>query len=142
MKKVIGLLFAGVLAIQISGCCSITTWWNGDYNDPTRTGKFRTYCFVLGNLAFGPLFPIGMIIDWQNGSSHTPRFQLAQNYDNASDLEDGDPRKLMAVHLSDGTVAILKDVHQPTTEERKKARRLPQGVSVVKTEWVMRKAGT
>ena len=92
---------------------------------------------MLGNiLLLGPFFPLGYLIDLENGT------HMERGYAPGGHLPDGDPQKLLAAHLSDGTVAILKDVHEPTPKEIKKARHLPQGVSVVKTEWVMRKSGS
>ena len=131
MKKVIGLLFAVVLAVQSSGCCTIL---NSIRGQAAGGPKYRWECHLVGNLfSWGP---IGLLVDLATGAHMGPA------YDSGAHLPDGDPNKFYALYLSNGTVMVLKDVHEPTPEELKKARRLPQGVSVVKTEWVMRKAGS
>ena len=134
MKKVIGLLFAGVLAIQSSGCCTILHGGNPDERMGQGKGQPRWGCLLLGNIFLGGL--IGILVDLISGAA----FDSA--YVPAGQLPDGDPRKVYAVHLSDGTVLVLKDVHKPSEAEIKKARDLPKGVTAVKTEWVMRKSGS
>ena len=118
------------IGLTASGCCSILH--EGDYGTAGGGGKYRWGCHLVGNLVFGGL--IGMIVDLATGAHLEPGL-----YGDGEHLEDGDSRKLLAVHVSDGTVFILKDVHEPNNaEELSAVHRLPDGVEVVRTQWVMK----
>ena len=140
------LLACGFGLAATSGCCTVLH--SGEHRVAGAGGTYRWECHLVGNLllAGGPigiiidlatgahLEPIGMIIDPLATEAH-----LEQGYSDGRHLEDGDPRKLLAAHMSDGRVVILADLREPTAEELETALRIPEGVEVVKTEWVMKK---
>ncbi len=123
------LLACGFGLAATSGCCTVLH--SGEHRVAGGGGSYRWGCHIVGNLLLGG--PIGMIIDLATGA------HLEQGYSDGRHLEDGDPRKLLAAHMSDGRVVILADLREPTAEELETALRIPEGVEVVKTEWVMKK---
>lgn len=125
------LSLAVIAAVLSSGCCSIGGKWSNKDNDQLDLG-----CFVVGNLIFGGI--IGMAIDLMNDSATTGSYYQP--------APENHPEKLLAVHLDDGRVLIVRDLDS----EKKLYGPVGKGVKgfnlpakhVIRTEWVVKVANS
>jgi len=125
------LSLAVIAAVLSSGCCSIGGKWTNKDND-----KWDPGCFLVGNIIFGGI--IGMAIDLMNNAATT-----GANYQPAP---ENHPEKLLALHLDDGRVLIIRDLDS----EEKLYGPIGKGVKrinlptkhVIRTEWVVKVANS
>ena len=111
--------------------CAIGGKWTNKDNDKLDPG-----CFIIGNIIFGGI--IGMAVDLMNDAATT-----GANYQPAP---ENHPEKLLAVHLDDGRVLIIRDLDS----EEKLYGPVGKGVKrinlpakqVIRTEWVVKVANS
>ena len=113
---------AVIIGVSSVGCCSITGKWSNKDND-----KWDPGCHLLGNIIFGG--PIGIVIDILTNAAWETSLYMPAPEDH--------PERVLAVHLNDGRVIVLRDL-PPTMEinEQLKRTHLPEKF-IVKTEWVV-----
>lgn len=113
------------------GCCTVLHGPNRQ-----RVGRLRPVCFFLGNFVFA-LIP-GMVVDVITGAYRGRKGIGRRAYRDASDLKEGDSRKLLAVYLKDGRIFILRPAKEGEVklEEISQERRFSKD-KILKHEWVM-----
>ena len=112
------------MAVFSTGCCSITGKWTNKENSEWDPG-----CHLLGNLIFGG--PIGFVLDIiTNAAWETTSYMPAP---------EDHPERVLAVHLNDGRVLVLRDIPAGSEVSKQiKRTHLPEKF-IVKTEWVMKR---